>query len=100
MTNSKVRLLILSGLSAGSAYAAQPPDTVTSDKYYNTAMGADALLDLGNSATCMPQPCSRGNTAAGANALKSNTSGHGNAAFGAWSLFKNTTGAANTAIGN
>lgn len=100
MTNSKARLLVLSGLSAASAYAAQPPDTVTSDKYYNTAMGADALLDLGNSATCTPQPCSRGNTAAGANALKSNTSGHGNAAFGAWSLFKNTTGAANTAVGN
>jgi hypothetical protein len=31
---------------AGSAYGQQPPDVVTSDASFNTAMGTDALLHL------------------------------------------------------
>jgi hypothetical protein len=40
MMNFKCRgVLVLSGLSATAAYSAQPPDSVTSDAYNNTAMG-------------------------------------------------------------
>jgi Chaperone of endosialidase len=74
----------------GSAYGAQPSDVVQSDSLYNTAMGTDALLNnVGNS-----------NTAAGFQALASNTSGYVNAAFGSGALATNTSGAFNSAFGS
>jgi hypothetical protein len=76
-------LLAISGLT----YAQQPPDVVTSDDNYNTAMGYIALLSLTTGTN---------NTAA----LYSNTTGKGNAAQGVNALYSNTTGIRNLAIGS
>ncbi len=56
--------------------------------YRNTAMGTQALHNTTGS-----------NTAAGARALISNTTGTDNTAMGAAALASNTTGSNNTAIG-
>jgi hypothetical protein len=74
-----------------SAHATQPPDTVTSDVNYNTAMGTNALLSLTDGSQ---------NTAAGFGALEFNTDGTGNTALGTVALEENTTGSQNTAFGN
>lgn len=73
------------------AQGAQPPNVVVSDGAANTAMGTSALLSLTEEGY--------GDTAAGYEALTSNTSGEQNAAFGFWALRANTTGDANTATG-
>jgi hypothetical protein len=92
-------LIILSGISplAGTSDAAQPPDSVQSDGKQNTAMGYQALLNLGG--TCSGYQCSY-NTAAGFRALLGNTTGNSNTAFGTQALLTNTTGLYNTAVGS
>ena len=83
-TSSYAPLLMIGalGAAAGAAFAAQPPNTVTSDAYFNTAMGTNALLNL-------PAPSGLfgiDNTAAGYAALQSNMSGSYNTAFGTSAL--------------
>jgi trimeric autotransporter adhesin len=73
------------------ASAQQPPDVVTSDGHWNTAMGTDALLSSTGS--------SYNNTAAGSQALYFNTSGQSNTAVGVQALYANTSGSENTAVG-
>jgi hypothetical protein len=115
MAHRKIRNLIaLSGLSATALYAAvqQPPDSVDSDGYFNTAMGTNALLNNNVPAqTCTPytffkngvsgsyylQGCF--NTAAGDSAMLNNTTGGSNTALGMDALASNTSGSYNTASG-
>jgi hypothetical protein len=97
---------------AQSAYAQQPPDTVASDTYLNTASGTGALQNILTTSLGGYQSSAFGygallsdtsgyrNTAMGTNALTANTTGYGNAAFGYESLFMNTTGIHNTGTGN
>ena len=80
--------------AAGSASATQPPDVVQSDSFDNTAMGSEALLSVTPSLGSGTD-----NTAAGFNALKSNSTGFFNTAVGSYSLWDNTTGSSNTASG-
>ena len=75
---------------AGTVYGQQPPDSVASDAYGNTAMGKSALLNL--------EDPSSGNTAAGYNALISNQTGYNNTAVGSASLSSNVA-SNNTALG-
>jgi hypothetical protein len=79
----------------GSAYATQPPDVVTSDASFNTAMGTNALLSAQTSGSLTAFD----NTASGAYALYSNTTGNQNTATGDAALRSNTTGNTNTATG-
>jgi hypothetical protein len=76
---------------AASAYGQQPPDVVTSDTNFNTAMGSQALSGLRNGGV--------NNTAAGAQALAENEAGSDNTAFGANALYINAVGNENTASG-
>jgi trimeric autotransporter adhesin len=85
----------LTGISL-CAEATQPPDSVSSDSYANTAMGTDALLNLPVSAA---YNTSVGNTAAGDDALYNNSTGANNTAVGYMALFSNTTGKGNEAHG-
>ena len=104
MSNLKLRgILVLSGLSsmAGASHAAQPPDTVTSDNFGNTAIGRQCLVSLPTPAPCtaaswaeLLQQCRR------RYALSANTTGHMNSAFGSYALQLNTTGYYNTATGS
>lgn len=81
---------------AESAYSQQPPDSVASDGSSDTAMGTGALANLN-----LALPNSNGsNTAAGAQALGSNTSGYFNTAVGDGSLTATTTGKFNTSVGS
>ena len=79
--------------AAGSAYASQPPDVVSSDGSANTAMGTQALqmIVTGGGAS--------DNTAAGFYALNGNTTGLYNTAMGSYALNKNTTAGNNGAFG-
>jgi hypothetical protein len=72
------------------ASAQQPPDVVTSDSNWNTAMGTDALQS--NTGSYF-------NTAVGYRALFLNTTGQLNTAVGYQALFANTSGTDNTAVG-
>jgi Chaperone of endosialidase len=109
-------LFAICGIAAGwdAAYATQPPDPVSSDGAFNTAMGTNALENLttlgggGSSeglSVGVQNPSSDdgfvgvGNTASGRDALLSNTSGSFNTASGYQALSSNTTGTYNTAIG-
>ena len=100
----------------GAAYATQPPDPVSSDAAYNTAMGTNALAHLTTisggggaleslSADSIENASADdgfvgvGNTASGRDALVSNTSGSFNTSHGYQALSSNTTGTYNTAIG-
>jgi endosialidase-like protein len=91
-------LAVIVALSSISlrAGAAQPPDSVNSDSYGNTATGTDALLNL---PTSTQYNYSVDNTASGLNALHSNTTGANNTAYGANALFSNTVGKGNEAHG-
>jgi trimeric autotransporter adhesin len=116
--------LILIAAVAEIAYGTQPPDVVSSDSSFNTAMGSNALLNLtvgtyntalgyaalysnigGNFNTAYgdyaltANDSGNYNTAAGFQALSSNTTGTANAAFGVWALYSNTTGSYNAAAG-
>src|SRR5438270_568672 len=92
-----LRLALIGALPvARMAYAQQPPDVVVSDHYSNTAMGTGALLSVTPSSTTI---LGSGNTAAGAGALSSNTTGFYNTASGAAALKTNTTGFNDVAIG-
>jgi hypothetical protein len=104
--------IAISGLSATSLYAAQPPNpsSVQSDGFYNTAMGTAALShDVTPHQQCSPyafnyHPGSYymlgcGNTAGGFGALDQNTTGSALTAFGAGALFNSTSGSYNTAVG-
>src|SRR2546429_1776931 len=83
-----LRLALIGALAvARTAYAQQPPDVVVSDHYSNTAMGTGALLSVTPSSTTI---LGSGNTAAGAGALSSNTTGFYNTASGAAALKANT----------
>ncbi len=113
--NSIAGVIALSGLSATSLYAAQPPNagSVLSDGFYNTAMGPAALShDTTPTKACSPYAFSPdktvnttyymsgcANTASGFGALDLNTTGAGNTATGAGALFADTSGAYNTAVG-
>ena len=111
-TQKLASAIALSGLSATSLYAAQPPNpsSVLSDGFYNTAMGPLALSHITpapvgghcvpfalNSASYSMVGC--GNTASGFAALAQNTTGFSNTGIGAGVLYADTTGAYNTAIG-
>ena len=111
-TQKLASAIALSGLSATSLYAAQPPNpsSVLSDGFYNTAMGPLALSHVTpapvgghcvpfalNPATYSMFGCA--NTASGFAALAQNTTGFSNTAIGAGVLYADTTGAYNTAIG-
>ena len=97
MSNSFKRNIVIGTLAivAGPALAQQPPDSVASDTWNNTAMGANALLN--QSAGYSPK--AHDNTAAGASTLISNTEGAANTAVGSNTLTFNTTGNQNTATG-
>ncbi len=127
MRNPRLRnIIMVSGLSATAAFAAQPTDNVSSDSGGNTAMGSNALKSLGplgSAGSCKDfitiidpvlgtsentdvnglgygyNVCGSGNTAAGQNALTTDTSGHQNTAVGFNSMNYNTTGYYNTAVG-
>lgn len=79
-------------------WAQQPPDVVNSDPYLNTAMGSSALENL-NISGCPSGICPGSNTAGGAHALMSNSTGSQNTAFGTGALYSNDTGGNNTATG-
>jgi trimeric autotransporter adhesin len=108
-TQKLASAIALSGLSATSLYAAQPPNpsSVLSDSFYNTAMGSVALSHITPpNRQCVPFALSAsaymsgcGNTASGFGALDQNTTGYSNTADGAGSLFADTSGAYNTAVG-
>jgi hypothetical protein len=84
-------------LAAGTAYGQQPPDVVASDSSWNTAMGTEALLSVTPN-SCLY--CGIENTAAGAYAMQSNTSGGGNVAVGFLAMEFNISGHNNTAVGD
>ena len=110
-------------VSAGDAYAAQPPFVVPSDSNGNTAIGTDSQLYLSsgkhntsggqyaleynmtssnNTAFgwgALAVTLASDNTAIGAEALWSNRNGSDNTASGYRALFSNTTGSNNTATG-
>ncbi len=87
-------LAALGGVSQRAA-AQGVVDTVPSDDWGNTAMGAEALESDVAGATS-----GGGNTAAGVLALATNSSGNANSAFGNSALSANSTGGNNTAMGN
>ena len=111
-------LITLGGLTA-TAYAQVPSTNDTSDQYFNTGMGTNALFSvIPQSAVCAnvypgygacntaagyealySNTIGTANTAAGYQALYSNTTGEGNAAFGQGALYYNTTGEGNAAFG-
>jgi hypothetical protein len=90
-------LLATAVLCAGTAYGQQPPDVVASDGSWNTAMGTEALLSVTPN-SCLY--CGIENTAAGAYAMQSNTSGGGNVAVGFLAMQFNISGHNNTAVGD
>jgi Chaperone of endosialidase len=101
-TISKWTMALL--LLSGAAYAQDPAGTWTgndiSDAYFNTGMGTNALYSI----TPSSRGCSTGssggcNTAAGYQALYSNTTGVDNTASGYEALYFNTSGDYNTASG-
>jgi len=87
-------------------YANQP--TSTSDGVFNTAVGAQSLMNNTTGASnaavgagaLNANTTGTNNTAVGALALNSNTTGNGNVAFGERALRFNTSGSTNLAIGN
>ena len=83
MPNILIAVTLLT--AAGSASATQPPDVVQSDSFDNTAMGSDALLSVTPSLGSGTD-----NTAAGFDALNSNSTGYFNTAVGSTSLLHNT----------
>jgi hypothetical protein len=89
--------LILIGMAA-TARAQQPPDVVSSDASYNTAMGTEALFSvlLGTGSTAY---LGSRNTAVGWSSLLYNSSGYQNTAVGFQSMWSNLTGHDNVAIG-
>ena len=111
-------LLTIGGLTA-TAYAQVPSTNDTSDQYFNTGMGTNALFSVTpKTAVCAnvypgygacntaagyealySNTIGTANTAAGYQALYSNTTGEGNAAFGQGALYYNTTGEFNAAFG-
>jgi Chaperone of endosialidase len=97
--NTKASLIscVIAALIAGSANATPPPDVVTSDPSGNTAMGQDALLELNVPNCSVSSACY--NTAAGAGAMYSNTTGSSNSAYGFQALNNNGSGSSNTASG-
>ena len=88
MIKSAIGACLVAG--AAAAFAAQPPDTVTSDAAQNTASGSYALGDLSGGIS---------NSAFGYGALYSNTSGSRATAMGDDAMFANTTGIQNSAFG-
>lgn len=103
-------LLVALTTAIQPAYAQQPPDTVKSDLYGNTASGTSALLNVqgGSGGTAndafgqyalMSNTTGNDNTAVGNEALMGNTTGYFNTAIGSKALFSNTTGNENTASG-
>ncbi len=111
-TQKLASAIALSGFSATSLYAAQPPtpSSVQSDSFYNTATGQVALSHITPAPAgghCVPFAFNStnfsmygcGNTASGFAALAQNTTGFSNTAIGAGVLYADTTGAYNTAIG-
>jgi hypothetical protein len=105
--------IALSGLSATSLYAAQPPNptSVLNDGFYNVAMGPVALSNIAPAPTgghCIPfafnhanPPFMAGcaNTATGFGALAQDATGYSNSALGAGALYSDTSGYYNTALG-
>jgi hypothetical protein len=78
----------------------------TSAGQYNTAVGVYSLLSITNGAFCTGLGAGTlfantpaENTATGAGALFSNTTGADNTANGTFALFSNTDGSNNTAVG-
>src|ERR1700680_4254777 len=87
------------GLSATPSWGQQPPDPTSSDSFGNTAGGSNALMSntpdtSGNSTDGYY------NTAFGFQALVNNTVGQGNTASGFDALASNTSGKHNTASGS
>ncbi len=93
--------LVCVGSLANVEAVSPPPDG--SYPGANTAEGQEALFSLStgayNTGVGWLSLGRDGNTATGAGALFSNTSGFGNAANGSFALFSNTTGNNNTAVG-
>jgi hypothetical protein len=90
-------LFITAALAVGTAHAQQPPDVVQSDSSWNTTMGSDAMSSV-TPGVC--QFCGIENTAAGAFAMQSDTTGSGNVAMGFLAMQFTTSGGNNTAIGD
>src|SRR5580704_4020965 len=76
-----------------SAYGQQPPDSVVSDAYLNTASGTGALQNI------LPASGGVQSSAFGYNALVSDTTGYRNTAMGTYALTANTIGYGNAAFG-
>lgn len=98
-------LLALGALAlAGTASAQVPKGTWTgndtSDQYFNTGMGTNALFSVTpNSAECGNAGKGSCNTASGYEALYSNTTGSNNTAIGTYALQASQIGNYNTATG-
>jgi trimeric autotransporter adhesin len=88
--NAISKSMMTLAMLSGAAYGAQPPDVVKSDSKGNTAMGADALFSLSSGTD---------NTASGDIALYFNSTGYNNTASGNSALYYNTSGRDNTASG-
>jgi hypothetical protein len=88
---------------AGPAGATQPPDSVYSDSFDNTAMGSYVLSnvvpDLSGGAIGTNGALGAANTGVGYLALYADTSGAYNTGVGAFSLYSDTTGYLNTGVG-
>jgi hypothetical protein len=109
-TQKLASAIALSGLSATSLYAAQPPtaSSVLSDGFYNTTMGPASLSHITTpNKQCSPFALNAntpymsgcGNTASGFAALDQNTTGYSNTADGAGALFADSSGYYNTSVG-
>jgi hypothetical protein len=83
-------LIIAALMTALSARGQQPPDVVTSDGNFNTAMGSDALLDVTKGSR---------NTAAGDGVLQAHSTGYRDTALGYDALSSGTDDFENTATG-
>jgi hypothetical protein len=88
-------------LLLGAAVHAQVPSTNdTSDAYFNTGMGTDALHSLTPNGTNCSTSNGACNTASGYQALYSNATGSDNTAVGDSALYSNSAGIQNTASGS
>ncbi|MGO9635121.1 MAG: tail fiber domain-containing protein [Steroidobacteraceae bacterium] len=96
-TTSKWAMTLLLLLS-GAAYAQVPSTNDTSDGYFNTGMGTNALKDVTPS-SCGGTPSGCANTGSGYDALYLNRTGNQNTGIGYGALESNETGSNNTATG-
>lgn len=90
--NTISKSLTALALLAGTVYGQVPSTNDTSDAYFNTGMGTNALFSVTPFSCSGSVPSGCYNTASGNQALYSNTTGSNNTASGYQALYSNTTG--------